>query len=338
MNRPPTVSVVMPVYNGARYLRQAIASIRWQTFTDWELVCVDDGSTDNSAEILTEFAATDSRIKFVSQTNQGVVAARNHCSQLARGEWLACLDCDDIALPKRLAEQLSYVNRHPEVVAVGSNMLCVDPEGLPIQTTNYAARHADIEQGLLQGTGNTLGQPSVMMRRDAVTKAGNYRAEFQWIEDTDLWLRLARVGQLANMTDVLTYYRLHEQSTCWKRRGLQRTLMPKLIAEAHRVRGLPVPETNTKAETSPRKQSTAAGKWARQAARSGHYRSAWKHWRRQVAVEPLSLLTCRVTLETMFRACESFLKKSPAPLAPLPDWRRWDAPRGETLIESDRAA
>ncbi len=334
----PAVSVVMPVYNGARYLRQAIASIRWQTFTDWELICVDDGSTDNSVEILAEFAEADSRIRYLSQENQGVVAARNHCLHLARGQWIACLDCDDVALPNRLEVQLEFMKLNPEVVAVGSNMLCTDPEGLPIQTTNYAIEHAEIEQSLLHGRGNTIGQPSVMMRRDAVDKVGNYRPVFEWIEDTDLWLRLAEVGSLANLHDVLTYYRLHEQSTCWKRRGLQRTLMPQLLTEAHRRRKLPVPETPAASLAAPRKQTSAAGKWARQAARAGHYVSAWKHWRRQASAEPFSWLTCRVTLETLLRMVGSLLAGKRTSLSLLPDWRRWDATESESDCDSHRAA
>ena len=337
MNTVPTISVVMPVYNGARYLREAIASIRWQTFTDWEMVCVDDGSTDETFQILNEFAATDSRIRVIRQENQGVVAARNQCLQHARADWIACLDCDDIALPHRLATQLKAVADRPELVALGSNMLNVDPAGMPIQRSRYALTHEAIEHGLLTGQGGTLGQPSVLMKRSAVEQVGRYRKQFEWIEDTDLWLRLAQIGKLANHSEVLTLYRQHDQSTCWKRRGLQRELMPKLLVEAHRARGL-TPPSFTSEKTRRRKQSSAVGKWARQAARAGYFATAWKHWRHQVRAEPLSFLTCRVTAEMLLRGVVSLSKGTVQQPLDLPDWHRWDATSSTAQVRSADAA
>lgn len=319
----PSISVVMPVYNGARYLRQTLASLHWQTFTDWEAVCVNDGSTDDSLAILQEFAAADPRIRIVDQPNGGIVAALNAGVQAARAAWIARIDSDDVAVPERFATQWQFVQEHPETVVVGSYMLFTDPDGFPLCTQRYATEHAAIEQALLSGSAGSFGHPSVLIRRDALLEAGLYRQEFEWVEDIDLWLRMVRLGRVANIPQVLMHYRQHEQSVCWNRRAVQHERLHRLLAQARIDRGLAPPEMSL-APKPARKQTSAAGKWARRAARSGYFRTAWRQWLRQAMAEPFSWLTLRVTLETLLRGAAALFKRREPRIAPLPDWRKWD--------------
>lgn len=334
----PSMSIVMPVYNGARYLRQTLASLRWQTFTNWEAVCVNDGSTDDSLAILQQFAAADPRIRIVDQKNQGIVAALNAGILAARSPWIARIDSDDVAVPERLATQWKFVQQNRDTVVVGSYMLFTDPEGFPLCTERYATKHEEIEQALLGGIAGSFGHPSVLIRRDAAIQAGLYRKEYEWVEDIDLWLRIIRLGRVANIPQVLMHYRQHEQSVCWNRRALQHERGHRLLTLARIERGLAAPEASLEPPSAARKQSSAAGKWARRAARSGYYRTALRQWRRQVADEPLSLLTLRVTLEMVLRGAATLLKKREPPVAPLPDWHDWDITSAAPDESSHKAA
>ena len=334
----PSISIVMPVYNGARYLRQTLASLRWQTFSEWEAVCVNDGSTDDSLAILQQYAAADARFRIVDQKNQGIVAALNAGLRAARCPWIARIDSDDVAVPERLATQWQFVQQNPDTVVVGSYMLFTDPDGFPICTERYATEHDEIEQALLGGKSGSFGHPSVLIRRDAAIEAGLYRKQYEWVEDIDLWLRIIRLGRVANIPRVLVHYRQHEQSVCWNRRALQHQRGRQLLAEARAERGLATMNMSSVAPKAPRKQTSAAGKWARRAARSGYYRTALRQWRRQVAAEPVSYLTLRVTLEMALRGALALLKQREPTVAPLPNWRDWDVTGSAATMSTQRAA
>ena len=323
----PAISIVLPVCNGARYLRQALASMRWQTFSDWECVCVNDGSTDGTGEILRDFVAADRRFQIIDQENQGLAGALNAGVRAARADWIARMDGDDVALPHRLAVQYKFVADNPQYLLVGSDMQCIDPEGRPIGFARYAAEHGEIERRLLTAAGGEIAHPTVLMRRQAVVDVGFYRDRYEF-EDTDLWVRLARHGRLGNVPEALLQYRLHEASHCWKRRGSEGQQMHALLTEAYHERGATMPPQVEQRLTEPRRQrySTAAGKWARRAARAGYYRAAATHWLRQVRAEPLSPHTARVTLEAALRGMGSLLRAKRPPVVDLPDWRPWDCP------------
>lgn len=322
----PDISFVIPIYNAGEYLRPALASLRWQTLDRWEAVCVNDGSTDNSAEILHDFAAADARFRVVDQPNGGIVAALNRGLAEARGEWVARMDSDDVATPNRLAEQWRVTRRDPGVVAIGANVLMTDPDGDPIRTTRYPTTHAAIERSLLAGR-ETLAHPTMLFRRRTALDAGGYRAEFEWVEDTDLWLRMIGRGRFANLAAPLLRYRLHEKSVCWNRRAAQRERLAELLRLAHVERGFEPPpslEAPKRGKTSP-----AAGKWARQAARAGNYRTAWKQWRRLIANEPITPTTARVTAEMVLRMVGSVASGRRTKHPALPDWREWDCCPGD---------
>ncbi|MBK8475409.1 MAG: glycosyltransferase [Opitutaceae bacterium] len=235
----PAISVIVPVYNAAHYLAAAITSVQAQTFRDFEIIAVDDGSTDDSKAVLDRLAAADARLQVVSRPNTGIVGALNDGLAAARGEFVARMDADDLSLPPRFARQLAFLHTHPECVCVGSAFLYMDASGSLLKECRRPTDHATIERELLAGNGGAIIHPAAMFRRAAVERAGRYRPEAQWIEDLDLYLRLARRGHLANLPEVLFHYRLHEQSVNFTRNQGRQERKLAVLAEAHAARGLP---------------------------------------------------------------------------------------------------
>lgn len=326
MTTTPTVSFVLPIYNAAPYLRQALASLRWQTVTDWECVCVDDGSTDASPSILRDFAAADPRFRVVTQSNQGIVAALNAGIAAARGEWIARMDADDVSLPTRLAKQLQCAGTTPQCVALGADLLMIDPEGEPIGYQRHATEHAEIERRLLTAEAGTMAHPLFFMRRKPLLQIGGYRVEHTWAHESDLLLRMTRHGRLTNVPEVLLLYRQHAGSSSVLRRVQVRADLLEVLREAHAERGGSLPAGLDRSLSAVKNVSGVTGKWARRAARNGFYRTAWKHWRNQLAADPCSLVTARVTAEMLLRGASAMLRDSSQQPPSLPEWRAWDCP------------
>lgn len=234
----PTVSVLMPVYNAARYVADAVESILGQTFADFEFLIVDDGSTDRSRSILERYAAHDGRIRLTSRPNTGYTVVLNELLGLARGELVARMDADDVALPERLARQVDYLRAHPDVVCLGTAVHFIDEAGRFLRDGHPGMDHEAIQERALAGD-CPLNHPSVMMRRVAVEAVGGYRAEFEPAEDLDLWLRLVEVGRLVNLPDVLMKYRQHVGSFSEQYQRLQLERSAAAVLEACRRRGIP---------------------------------------------------------------------------------------------------
>jgi len=220
----PRVTVLMPLYNGEKFLREAIASILGQTFADFELLIVDDGSTDSSAEIVTDFR--DGRIQFVRNTaNLGIEASLNLGLEMARGEFIARMDCDDISLPLRLKKQVEFLTAHPEVAACGTWLKTF---GKCSAEWRFPLEHDEIMARMIFQ--NSLPHAPVMLRKGVLRcNRLNYRADFPGAEDYDLWTRLMTRARLANLPEVLYYYRQYDQQVTRSRSA------PK-TASANRVR------------------------------------------------------------------------------------------------------
>lgn len=206
---PPRISVAMAVYNNALYLAEAIESILAQTFTDFEFLIVDDGSTDGSGAIIDEYAACDPRIRAIHQPNRGLVASLNRLIAETRAPLIARMDGDDVALPERFARQLAFLDANPDYGVVGTRTRDIDAAGrlspaLDAHPLDHASFLAVLE------TGPWLCHPSVMMRTDLVRAAGGYRAAFRHCEDYDLWLRLSATTRLCSLPDRLLHYRRTE--------------------------------------------------------------------------------------------------------------------------------
>jgi hypothetical protein len=207
MSEIPRVSVVMPVHNGGFYLEPAVASILGQTFTDFEFVIIDDGSTDSTAEVLRRFQAADTRVRVHHQEQAGLVASLNRGCGAAQAAYIARMDADDIAFPERLARQVEFLDRHPNTAVVGSAVVRIDASGRDIKRNECPTSHSEIVEALREYTCFT--HPSVMLRAVALAAVGGYRGAYGPAEDYDLWLRLSEQYQLANLPEPLLYYRVY---------------------------------------------------------------------------------------------------------------------------------
>ena len=247
MNRNPAISVVLPVHNAEAYVREAVESILAQSFTDFECIIINDGSTDGSGAILRELAACDARIVLVERPNGGLVSALNEGIKIARANLIARMDADDVSMPERFALQHARMMEKPELAVLGSFIRVMDKAGDIIRLSEYpltpkaAARH--VEHGC------PVAHPAVMMRRDAVLKAGGYRKAFCHAEDYDLWLRMSDLGHaIANLPQPLLNYREHGANVSAVHWEAQRrsTVLARL---AHRVRKAGLPDPFEGAET-----------------------------------------------------------------------------------------
>ena len=205
------MTVLMPVYNRARYLRSAVESIRSQTYGDYEFLIIDDGSTDASPEILAHYAATDSRIRVVTQENRGVIASLNRGFHESAGEFIARMDSDDMARPRRLAMQLDFMLAHPHIALVGGAIEVIDSMGRPFEIVRLPETPERLRYHM-RNLGCALAHPTVLFRRQAVLDAGGLRPAYRHAEDYDLWLRMLDKHDFANLPDVLLSYRRHEAS------------------------------------------------------------------------------------------------------------------------------
>jgi glycosyltransferase involved in cell wall biosynthesis len=223
------VTVLMSVYNGARFLRDAVESILAQTMSDFEFIIIDDGSTDETADILASYR--DSRLRIVHQPNQGLPAALNRGLRMARAELVARMDADDISLPKRLQHQYQHMLAHPQITVLACDALVIDEKGhLTGQCHRPARAHADILRDILEIRGRSLTHPAVIYRRSSILAINGYNERFRNSEDVDLWLRISAHGSLAALPQTLFHYREHQNTQSGTRRPQQ--LLYGLMARA----------------------------------------------------------------------------------------------------------
>lgn len=202
----PKVSVVMSVYNGERFLRQAVDSILAQTFSDFEFVAVDDGSTDGTAQILEGY--TDPRLHVIRQENVGLIGSLNHAIDIASGEYIARMDVDDVSLPQRLELQLDWLERNPGVVVLGTQAVEIDQAGEKLRRHYYPVGSDAVVKALLRGA-TAVCHGTVMFRRACFDTVGGYRSPFEHAEDYDLWLRMIESYDIENLPTVLYLKRLN---------------------------------------------------------------------------------------------------------------------------------
>ena len=223
----PAISVLMPVFNAERHLDAAIASIVAQDFCDWEMVAVDDGSTDGSLEILNRWVARDPRVRVINNAdNKGQTRCLNQGLAECRGEWVARQDADDVSHPKRFSRQTAHIAGHPEIVLLGAQGILINDNGgriglldVPLDANGIAWCAPFL---------NPFLHTAVMFRRDTVMEAGGYDEEFRIAQDYELWTRLAAVHPAANLPGRLVSYRHAESS-------LSKTGRDVAFAEADRV-------------------------------------------------------------------------------------------------------
>ena len=226
------VSVLMSVYNGTPFLNDAIDSILAQTYADFELVVVDDCSSDDSWNILSHYAEKDARITLIrNDRNMGLTRSLNKALGVARGELIARQDADDVSLPNRLQYQVSFLDRHPEVVLASGNLQTIYSDGQP---RGYLCRDClpELANWYLLFYNRLGGHSQVMYRRETVVALGGYSLSQTHCEDYDLWCRLSEVGKVYISSEVLLKYRVHDESVSAKNR------------EAQKLKGLAIAKRN----------------------------------------------------------------------------------------------
>jgi glycosyltransferase involved in cell wall biosynthesis len=218
----PKVSVLMNVFNGVAYVRDAITSILTQTFPDFELIVVDDGSTDGTSQVLSTIH--DPRLRVVRQANRGIAPTCAAHLPLCRGEYVARMDADDLARVDRLQRQVGFLDEHPEHTLCGSSLLIIDELARVVGRREYPVEDDAVRAVLLDF--NPFAQSAVMFRREAALTAGGYDSAAHYVEDYDLWLRMARRGRVHNLPEPLVAYRLHGEAS--KVKGTKRQLRATL--------------------------------------------------------------------------------------------------------------
>ena len=222
-----TLTVLMPVYNAAAHLPEALHSVLSQTLRDFELLVVDDGSTDASGEILS--ACRDPRLRVVRfERNRGQTQALNEGLRAASGELVARQDADDVSAPDRLERQAAFLRARPEVALLGTQGLRVDARGRALEALRRPCETAGIRWALLFD--NAFLHSSVMFRKAALLELGGYDGSFRYCQDFDLWSRVAGRHAVANLSQTLLTNRAHAGS-------MTQTLMDHNLEENRRVVG-----------------------------------------------------------------------------------------------------
>lgn len=230
----PAVSVLMPVRNGMPYLRAAVDSVLAQTFDDFEVIAVDDGSSDGSADLLASAAALDPRIRVVPGPQLGVAPALNEALAHARGALLARMDADDLAEPTRFERQVTYLLEHPGCGVVGTGYRYIDDEGLVTGSRRVPTSPEEVRASLVFG--NPIAHPSVMLNRAVVGDAFRYRTDVLDAEDYVAWVELSHGAgpasvELGNVAEILLSYRKHPASvTAAKRPGGRQSAVDTLVS------------------------------------------------------------------------------------------------------------
>lgn len=281
------VSVILPVHNASRYLQQSIESILEQTYDNFEIIAIDDGSTDTSLTILQALTAADSRLKVYHQENIGITATLNRAVQQASGKYIARMDADDISLPHRFKAQVEYLNANPEIVAVGGKVLMIDDDDLPISDSPTALEHEAIDQENMLGR-TSINHPAVMMRATAIKQLGGYNPAYRFGQDLDLWLRLAELGRLANLDSRVLLYRLHPQSAGVSKRAIQVDCIKRAIRAAVERRGLDSAHEELRLGDAPASLAHSYRNWGWWALRAGNLHTAKKYARLALLKTPLN--------------------------------------------------
>jgi glycosyltransferase involved in cell wall biosynthesis len=203
----PRIDVIMSVYNGENYLKEAIQSVLKQTYTNFKFIIVDDGSNDSSFDIIDSFE--DKRIEVIRNgRSEGLTKRMNKAFRVAQGKYVARQDADDVSLPSRFESQVDFLEKHPEVDVLGTGIYLIDEEG---NRSGERTTHPSPSRQIFLER-NEVFHGSAMIRRDALEAVGGYNELFKYSQDYDLWLRLAKEHNIRNLQTPLYAFRIHKSS------------------------------------------------------------------------------------------------------------------------------
>jgi len=289
------LSVLMPVYNAELYLSEAVESILNQTFSEFEFIIIDDGSTDSSLSILQAYAKKDKRIRLVFRENKGLVETLNEGLLLANGELIARMDADDISLPTRFEKQMAYLKSNVACLLLGCRVIIIDSDGDEICEMGDYFTHKELDDGFLARKGQLIYHPSVMMRKEIIDSINGYRKKYPHVEDLDLFLRVSELGKIENLKEPLLKYREH-LTKVGHVHGLQQSEeIYELLVEASERRGLkdykikkePISDIST---------SDRFGLWGWWALGAGNVKTARKYARKLFFKKPMKINSWRLLL------------------------------------------
>jgi glycosyltransferase involved in cell wall biosynthesis len=208
LNSTPMISVLIPIFNGEKYLNHSLESIVNQTFIDFEVLLIDDGSTDGSMSILNEFAHHDKRVRIISKTNSGLTDTLNRGLLECRGKWIARMDQDDIASPKRLEQQVRKIESDEAIVLVGSDFVTLDEQTRKTKRYKIPSTHEQMVKRLERLRG-FFPHSSALIHAETIRRIGGYDPLALFNEDWDLWLRLSECGKIGSVSEPLVIIRKH---------------------------------------------------------------------------------------------------------------------------------
>ncbi|NER78117.1 MAG: glycosyltransferase [Leptolyngbya sp. SIO1D8] len=227
----------MSVYNGSSdYLKESIDSVLKQSFSDFEFIIIDDFSSDDSWSVLSDYSEHDSRIRlFRNSQNMGLTKSLNKGLSLAKGEYIARQDADDISMLQRFEKQVAWFNKHPETVLISSEIQRIRPNGT-LGNISDRSCPSDLLSWHLLFHNHLGGHSQVMFRREPVVNLGGYNEAYRYSQDYELWCRLVKVGQLSILPEALLQQRFHDASVSARKRTEQRTLVFEQVA--HNIKQL----------------------------------------------------------------------------------------------------
>ena len=205
------VSVLLPAYNAERTIAESIESMLKQTYPHFELILINDGSTDGTSDIMRDYEKADARVRVISHTNMGMGESLNHAMSMAQHDWLVRMDADDISLPNRLERQIAYLKQNPDVRVASCFGFYIDGNSRILGKTYHdLTTKSAFERYLANGEAIGLLHPGVIMYKPIVLSVGGYRGRFWPADDIDLWNRLAERGHLILVQpEYLIKYRVH---------------------------------------------------------------------------------------------------------------------------------
>lgn len=212
MNKLPLVSVVLPVYNAEKFIKEALESVLNQDYKNFEVIVIDDGSSDNSLKILQHYASVDKRVRLFSRENKGLAKTLNEGIMHSKGKYIARMDADDICLPNRFSKQINYLMKHPEIKLLGGGLKLIDQEGL---LCGYHVPYSGYKRlkKILFNQGCCFSHSAIMFEKKVALEFGGYNESIgKYFEDYFLWAQIANKYKVENLVDALIKYRITSES------------------------------------------------------------------------------------------------------------------------------
>jgi glycosyltransferase involved in cell wall biosynthesis len=205
----PKISIITITRNRAAFIAKAISSALDQSFTNWEMIILDDDSNDNTKDLVNEYVAKDGRIKYYKNSPAlGISDNRNKGLVLSKGKYIAILDSDDFWIDRdKLQKQYDFLEQNQDYVLISSNIRIIDDKGNFIKETTFATEDYDIRKKILRD--NQIPHSAVLINKDSIEKVGNYDEKLSCVEDLDLFLKLGKIGKIKNLPEITTAYTRH---------------------------------------------------------------------------------------------------------------------------------